>query len=289
MADTPEALAAAAALAKQQGVTPGAGNDDVNSGETGNVAPPPPGNDPPPPSDEEAAKAKEAEAAAAKEKTAEAEAAALTDKEATPLDNDVWGSTGHAVADSALAMLQNADVTPLEAKAILLDAVQSGDPTKIDKEALIEKVGEDKANLILAGVTTFVNDKNARNTQIVADIKEAAGGEDNWAKMAAWGKSNLPDADLVTYRGMIDAGGAQARFAVAEIATKYNADEKNSSLDTTAGNAPITGDGGRVSSARSTSRKDYVAELTKAHRDGATDAVLNEITAARHRGRAQGI
>jgi len=295
MATPEETAAAATAAAKAQGVGPTDGNDD-KTGTTGNAVPAPAPNAPPepdkkpapvPPTDAEkaAAEAKAVSDKEAADKVAEAE------KDNTPLNTDEWGSTGHDVADSVLTMLQNADVSPLEAKALLFDAVQEGDLSKIDMAGLEEKVGKTKATLILAGITTFVNDKKARNTQIVADIKDAAGGEDNWAKMTAWGKTNLPDADLVEYRGMIDAGGAQARFAVAEIAAKYNADEANTTLDTATGSAPISGDAGTAGSSRSTSRKDYVAELTKAHREGAQegDPVLNEITAARHRGRAQGI
>jgi len=292
---TAKATIAAAAAAQGVGLKDG---NDPNAGD-GNPVPAPPSNDPPPPPEPtpeekaaaDAEKLKEAEIAAAKvlEDKAVADAADKTTKEGTPLDEDVWGSTGHEVADSVLQMLQNADVSPDDAKVLLFDAVQAGDLTKIDKAALEEKVGATKATLILAGVTTFVNDKNARNTQIVADIKTAAGGEENWAKMAAWGKANLPDADLVQYRGMIDGGGAQARFAVAEIAAKYNADDANTTLDTASGSAPLSGDAGPAGSARATSRKDYVAELTKAHRNREPEAVLSEITAARHRGRAQGL
>jgi len=294
MATPEETSAAAAAAAKAQNVGPGDGNDDANVIQ-GNPVPPAPSNEPPAPTAEEkaAADAKAAEDKDAADKIAAAEKAATdkaaqTEKENTPLNTDEWGSTGNDVADSVLTMLQNADVSPEEAKALLFDAVTAGDLSKIDLEGLEEKVGQTKATLIMAGVTTFVNDKNARNTQIVADIKEAAGGEENWTKMAAWAKGNLPDAELVEYRGMVDEGGAQARFAVAEIAAKYNADEANTSL-TTAGVAPIQGDGGVAGSARSISRADYVAELTKAHRNNASEAVLNEITAARHRGRAQGL
>lgn len=276
-----------------QGVTPGAGNDDATG--DGNPAPAAPSNEPPKepvkeqtPEEKAAAEveAKAAEAKAAEAKAAEEAAAA---KEDTPLDTKVWGTTGNETADSVLTMLQNADVSPEDAKALLFDAVQAGDLTKIDRAALEAKVGKTKATLIMAGVTTFVADKAKKNAAIIADIQSVSGGEENWAKMAAWGKANLTDAELVEYRGMIDSGGAQARFAASEIAAKYNADPANSTIDTAGGTSYIEGDAGKGVTARATTRAEYVAELNKAHRSGASEAALNEITAARHRGRAKGI
>lgn len=281
-----------------QGVTPGAGNDDATG--DGNPAPAAPSNEPPkepakeqtPEEKAKEAEAKAAEAKAATDKAAEeaaAEAAAKAAKEDTPLDTKVWGTTGNETADSVLTMLQNADVSPEDAKALLFDAVQAGDLTKIDRAALEAKVGKTKATLIMAGVTTFVADKAKKNAAIIADIQSVSGGEENWAKMAAWGKANLTDAELVEYRGMIDSGGAQARFAASEIAAKYNADPANSTIDTAGGTSYIEGDAGKGVTARATTRAEYVAELNKAHRSGASEAALNEITAARHRGRAKGI
>lgn len=234
--------------------------------------------------------AKDATDKEAKDKEeAEAKAKADAEKDVTPLDHEVWGTTGDEVADSVLEMLQNADVTPDEAKALMFDAVQAGDVSKIDVAALEEKVGKTKATLIMAGVTNFVAKKTARNSAIIGEIHAAAGGEENWTTMAAWGKENIPEAELSEYRAMIDTGGAQARFAVGEIAAKYNASDSNTTLPGAKTTPALEGDGGSGKTARSISRAEYVTELTKAHRGNPTEAVLNEITAARHRGRAAGI
>lgn len=287
-----------------QGVTPGAGNEDANGG-NGNGTPDPASNDAPTPNEAET-KAAEEKAAADKVETDKAETEkadaekleadkAAAAKDDTVLDADVWGSTGSDVGDSVLTMLQNADVSVDDAKALLFDAVQAGDVTKIDAAALEAKVGKTKATLIMAGITTFVGEQATRNSQIVADIKEASGGEENWTKMTAWtkgkdadGKPNVSDADLTEYRGMIDKGGAMARFAVSEIAAKYNADKANTTLESTSAPKPMLGDGGPGQGSRATSKAEYVAELTKAHRKGASETELAEITAARHLGRSQG-
>jgi len=276
-----------AALAAQ-GVPPAAENTGANTAQ-GNTVPPAPTNEPPL---DDAAKLAAAEALVAETKaTKEKEAeAAQAEKDLEPLDEGVWGSTGDDVADSVLTTLQNAGVTPDEAKLLLWDAVKEGDLTKVDIPALKEKIGDAKATLVMAGVTSFVEKQSTRNAAIIEDIKNVSGGDENWKLMAAWGKDNLPEADLTEYRTMIDRGGPQARYAAGQIAAAYNADPGNTTLDTAGGTAPVVeGDGGAGPSARATSRAEYVAELDAAHLGNPTEAALQAITAARHRGRAQGI
>lgn len=289
------------AAAAGQGVGAEDGND-ANKGE-GMPAPAAPSNQPPdmtPDAEEQKVAAEKLEAEIAEKAAADAKAkeeadAGDGDGDDKALDTDVWGSTGSEIGDTVLTMLQNSDVSTEDAKALLFDAIRDGDVSKIDKAALEAKVGKTKATLIMAGIVTFVGDTKTRNDKIVSDIKDAAGGEDNWTKLTDWtkGKSaegtpNMSDEAVQEYRDMIDKGGAQARFAVAEIAALYNADKANTTLETATVAKPTLGDGGPGLSARSTSRAEYVEELTKAHRAGATPAVLEEITAARHRGRSQG-
>lgn len=278
-----------AALAAQ-GVPAVAENKGTNT-DTGNAVPAQASNEPDPVEKTAEEKVAEAQATvdankALKEKEAEAAQAA---RENEPLDKEVWGTTGDDVADSVLTTLQNAGVEPDEAKALLWDAVKEGDLSKVDMTALKAKIGDAKATLVMAGVTSFVEKQATRNAAIIQDIKSVSGGEENWDKMAAWGKVNLPEADLTEYRGMIDKGGAQARFAAGEIARAYNADPANTTLDTQHVAPVVEADAGPGQSARATSRADYVLELDAAHRGNPTEAALQEITAARHRGRAKGI
>jgi hypothetical protein len=268
----------AAALAQ------GVGDVSQNAGrtsDTGNAPPAAPSNEPPAVEKTEADKLAEAKAVvdADADATAKAEADAQAARENDPLDQEVWGSTGDDVADSVLTTLQNAGVTPDEAKVMLWDAVK----------ALKDKVGDAKATLVMAGVTSFVEKQSARNAAIIKDIESVSGGEENWKTMAAWGKENLAAAALTEYRTMIDKGGAQARFAAGEIARAYNADSANTTLAVSTAAPTVEGDAGAGPSARSTSRAEYVAELDAAHRGNPTEAALQEITAARHRGRTKGI
>lgn len=259
----------------------------------GNPVPPAPSNEPP--VDEVAAKEaaeKEAAEKAAKEaeegKDGEDAGEGEGEGEETPaeLDTTVWGDTGSDVGNSALTLMQNAGATTEEAKALLFDAVQSGDVSKIDQAALEAKVGKANATLVIAGVKGFITETAEKNATIRADVFDAAGGEDQWNTMLDWSKA--AGVDLSEYAPLIDAGGAQARYAVSEIMGKYNADAKNTEIKVD----PVT----RVEpsstaapAVKPLSRAEYVAQLDKAVASGASQREIDTITAARRAGRAQGI
>ena len=226
----------------------------------------------------------------AAEKLAAESAKALADKENAPLDIETWGSTGHEGGDAVLGLLQNAGVTPEEAKALLFDAVTAGDISKVDRVALEKKIGKDKTVLVLAGAKSFLDDKVARNAQIVADIKDVAGGEENWKKVAAWAKAGtiISDDQMADYIAMIDGGGAQARFAATELVAAYNADDKNTTLEAQGAAPVMEGDTSNTPGGRSLSRIEYAEEVAKLHQRGRlpTDAEMTSLSQARARGRA---
>jgi hypothetical protein len=276
------------AVADKAGAAVGAGpqdNDETSSGQAPNP-PPPPSNEPPPKQqtpEEKAAADKAAADKAAADKAA-ADAAAAENK---PLDKSVWGTTNDEVGDSVLTLLQNSGLTVDEAKAMMFDAVQAGDVTKLDRAALAEKVGKEKATLILAGAENFITRSAAKAATIVKEVHNTVGGEANWSAITGWATKNVAEGDLATYRSMIDAGGAQARFAASELKALYNADSKNTTLG--AANAELKGDSGSPQQGRQLTKAQYVAELEAAHRGNPSPAVINEINAARARGRAAGI
>lgn len=271
----------------------GAVGDDLGkeTGTTGTPAPAPPSNSPPadPVADKAAADKAAADAAAAKE-VADAEAAkakADAPAEDAELDTAVWGSTQDEVGDSVLALLQNSGIELTDAKAFVYDALQSGDATKLDRDALIEKVGKAKATLIIAGAENFITRTVTRSKEIMSDVHTAAGGEENWAALTAWAKGNVPDAELADYRALIDQGGIKARFATTDLLSRFNADTKNTTLSASAGE--ITADTKAAPQSRQTTKAEYVSELSAAHKRGADTATLNEIQKARERGRTAGI
>lgn len=225
-------------------------------------------------------------AAEAEAKAAADALAAEADKAKETLDTSKWTSTDDDVGDNVLLLLQTSGVEPDVAKSLLYDAVVAGDPTKIDRDSLVEKVGKVNASLILAGVENFIARNNAKSDAITATVHDAVGGKDNWTKVAEWSGKNI-DADKRTELAvMIDAGGAQAKFAATELLNMYNADEKNTSLGST---TRIEGDAKAPDTGRAIDRRTYATELEKAHRNGANPAVIAEIQAARVRGRQRGL
>jgi len=288
--DTAAAEAAAAEAAAK------AAADIKNDSQTdhGNKPPPPASNAPPPPTAEEKAALEkvEAEAAEAKAKTdaaekAKADKTAEDEKDKTPLDTETWGSTGHEGADAALGLLQNAGVTPEEAKAMLFDAVSEGDLSKVDWKAVEAKIGADKTKLVKIGAEGFLRDTATRNTQIIKDISVVAGSEENWKTVAAWAKTNLDGDQLAEWRGMIDVGGAQARFAAGEIVAAFNADTNNSTLDTSGGNPEEKGDNTPGKTGEAVDRKEYAEKMAKLYQRGRvpTAGEIETLNAARARGR----
>jgi len=212
-----------------------------------------------------------------------------TPKEETkkaPVDTDVWGTTGSEVGDSVLSVLGAAGlkVDDTEVQNVL-SAVQAGNADTIDVAALEAKIGKDKATLVLAGTRAFLQEVASKNAAALETVHTAAGGKENWGRLADWARTNIADAQLSEYRDMIDNGGAQARFAVAELASAYNQVPAHSTLNPA---ALVTGDAAGAPTGRATSRAEFVIELEKAHRTKQPQSVLDEISAARAAGRAAG-
>lgn len=254
----------------------GATADTANSGAvdtTGATPPAAPVNTPPAPE----------KAAEAPKETPPAEVKP-PEEDNTPLNVDVWGSTGDPTGDAVMEIMQNAGMTPEDAKALMYDAVMGGDVTKIDQAALIEKVGKARAALITAGTENFITKQAGKAASILADVHGSVGGEDNWKQLAAWANTAVPEAELNDYRAMIDAGGAKARFAAQELLGKFNAADTNNSM----GDTTITPDTIAPSAARQLTRAEYYAETEAAYKRGDTNKI-NEIQKARERGRAAGI
>lgn len=207
----------------------------------GNPAPPAP--QAKPPVDEKAATEKVAADKAAADKAAADEAAKAKPDPNAPLDHTVWGDAGTENGNAILTVLQNSGVGVDDAKALLFDAMVAGDVSKIDKAALEAKVGKANATIILTGVTNEIKGRQEAAQAIVSDLHTEVGGKENWTKVAEWANKNVPETDLNELRGMIDAGGRQAKLAARELKALYEKANTNSSLqhaETLPGNNPPT-------------------------------------------------
>ena len=246
----------------------------------------------PAPSVKERQEAKARAEAEAKAKTQETEQGTTEetteeDDEDKPLDTSKWGDYGDdEVTTSTLAVLQNSGVTPEEAKALLWDAVQSGDISKIDRDALVEKVGKAKATLILTGVRQNIENTQKQIDAVKKVTAEVAGGEANWKVAAAWAVKNIPADDLEELRGMLDKGGRSAKVAAQEIVEKYNTHPGNTSLNKSKTITP-SGKGGEK--LEPLTRQQYGQELLRANRRGASATELGVLLERRKLGKKQGI
>lgn len=207
--------------------------------------------------------------------------------EDTPLDTSVWGEYDDEVTTSVLQTLQNSGVTTEEAKALLWDAVEAGDPSKIDRDALVEKVGKAKATLIMAGIENITEKNNRLIQEVTNTAHEAAGGKDNWDVARKWAQKGIPEKELNELRDLIGQGGTKTKFAVSEIVSRYNADPKNTSLN--AKNGFTQPDTGKTQAVKGITRREYGLELDRLYRRGGTPAEFKALSARRAAGKKQGL
>lgn len=265
----------------------------------------------------EAAKSAEAEAEAAKaaqesedaktpeEKEAEAAAAkAATDAEraeAAANKDGEWVTTDSKEFNAAQSLMKAAGMTPAEVALVFDGAMNSGDLSKVDMDLLVEKVGEDKANLVIAGFTRYVETEGQAVLERTAAVHEVVGGSDNWAKMVKWArgkaKGDTAFAGKVSdINDMMNGTSAfQAELAAKEFMAMYNADSGNSTVAAKAAPA-VAVVGQRVSPATPTvepmsarSYSEAVEEASRTTRGADLAAKLVTLRQARAAGRAKGI
>lgn len=221
--------------------------------------------------------------------TAEQEAATAEAARVAGLDLDfIQGPTETvATVNAAIQLMRDAGMNRGDGEKVFGKAFQTGNLADIDRAALVAKVGEQKAALILAGITQYNEATGSTRMAAAKAVMDVMGGQENWVKVRTWARA-LEKADpafakeLNEYRDMIDLGGRSAKFAAEELRKLYEADTKNSSLTRTV----VAGDGRleRVDNPI-TSRQEYVKLLKQAHNKGDMEAV-RQINARRQAGRA---
>jgi hypothetical protein len=202
------------------------------------------------------------------------------------LDQDVWGSTGDDVGDSVLQLLQNSGTTPETAKALLWDAVQAGDATKIDRDALVEAVGKTKANLIMAGMENYVGGIAKRAAEVTEVVNNAVGGNENWKAIRDWAKKTLSDEDMADYADMIDKGGRKASLAAKDLKEQYEAAGHTFAEST----EQVTPSGKpKQETLEPLTKREYFEKLDKLNRQGKlTQELSSQLFKQRQLGIAQG-
>lgn len=251
---------------------------------------------------EEEAKKAEKEKAETPEETEEEKARreateAETQKE---IDDAEWMTTDSKEFNASINLMKAAGMTPAEAGAIFDDAAQTGDLSKVDHAALVEKVGEDQASLIMAGFTKYVESEGQALLERVNKVHDSVGGSENWQKMTQWARGKAKGD--TEFRGkvegiteMMNSGGIlQAELAAKELMSMYNADKGNSTITPTAKAVDVTGKPAAkpASTATPTSAREYAEAVEYAQRNlrGSDQrAAIAKAKADREAGRAKGL
>lgn len=225
-----------------------------------------------------------------------AEAARLAAAAAKPADqakNDGADAetfvVGHEAADASMAILKDAGVTKADMDFIFGKARVSGKLSDINIQAIEAKVGKQKAALVMAGVEAYHRDATGKATAIASTVHEVAGGKEAWDKVAGWVNAKAAAdpafrAEVAEMRGMLNAGGKQAKLAAKALVDQYNADPNTKGL---ANGSLVKGDSASTGMAPM-GRAEYLAEYKKAEAKGDTVA-MSILSSRRAAGRKAGL
>lgn len=193
---------------------------------------------------------------------------------------------GDDTADAVVATLKKTGISVQDAETLLLEGLKDGDITKIDKQALIDKIGKAEAELVYTGVNSFLTAQKAKGDAIIAELDTVFGGEVNRKTVTEWAAKNMPDQQRLELAELIDAGGEKAAYAAQRLLHAYNADDKNSSL----GGVQLDPEYQGKDSIEPLSRRQYFEQLEKAQKTGKlTEQLKGKLWQARQRGQAKGM
>lgn len=191
----------------------------------------------------------------------------------------------------AVEVLKELEIPVEEANKIFAEAVETGDLTKIDRDALVEKCGKDKADLVLVLAESYYNKTFARFQEIEKEAHKLTDGKENFDAMRKWAQEKeANDAefaqDLAAFRKIFDSENPRAiKMAVTELYSMYTADP-----DTTVTANLETGDraaGGE--SIEPLSRREYGDLVQRAHRNGTYEQDKALLWKRREAGMKQGM
>lgn len=136
------------------------------------------------------------------------------DRANKPLDAEVWGSTGHAVADEAMRTLQNVGLSTDDAQELLLEAALSRDPSKVDQKALAAKIGPRRAKAIMQSLETFSRDMRPNDERIANEVYQHTNGPNAYRRLMEQAGEILPEAEFLGYLTQVGKGGSTAQRAI---------------------------------------------------------------------------
>lgn len=174
-------------------------------------------------------------------------------------------------ADAIVGLFKEAGVKPTDATAIFKKAVETGNFKDIDYKGLVDKVGTDRANLIMIGAEAFYSKQVKARDESAKVIYETAGSKEAFDTLKGWALDKEKadpkfKGELDEYRKMINTSPVQAKLAVESLLKAYKADPKTKSLSIKMTEADKSGSTG--SDLKYISRADYINELKVANKKG---------------------
>lgn len=210
--------------------------------------------------------------------TAKAEAAKKTGDEDTEETEEApkvkdFGTYEDDNASSAISLLKEAGVTPDEAASYFSKAIQTGKLEDIDMQAMIKKIGKEKATAVLSLSTAFYNKNMAETQNRVKSVVAAAGGEQSFVKVRDFIRSEAQkNPELKKQAGewikMFDLNDKTALLAVSEMVEIYNKDPRHKSLQINMVHGDRSGTEVGVHTGETLSRGDYLAKVKVAEAKG---------------------
>lgn len=189
-------------------------------------------------------------------------------------------------------ILKDAKVSVEDAQALFLPAIESKDLSKLDKDAMIEKLGPEKAELVMIMATSYFKGRMAEVDAMTSQVHELAGGEEQWSNIRDWAgekEKNDPEfaKELNEIRSLLSTETPRAiKAAVKELVELYTADpETTSKANLTVGDKAA----GTTVSTEPLSRLAYAQEVEKARKQGTYEKLYPSLQKRRQAGIKQGI
>lgn len=188
-------------------------------------------------------------------------------------------------------IMKGADISVEDANAIFKQAVDAQDLSKVDKAALVEKLGQKQADLVMVLAESYYNKTFSEMKAMKDLVTKEVGGEDSFEAMRtwAWGKADADpefSKELTEIRGMIETKNPRiVKAAIKELYDMYRADP-----DTTIPADMQVGDKvASLTGVEPLTRAQYTDLVDKARKDGNYEKVSAQLWARRDAGIKKGI
>lgn len=188
-------------------------------------------------------------------------------------------------------ILRESEIPVEEAQEFFAEALKTQDVTKINQEALREKLGDKKAELVMLLAESYYKGAFQEMQALKDKAFEVTGGEDNFNAIKEWAQGKAESdpefaKDLEEIRGLIATEtprGVQAGMKA--LVDLYKADPNT----TVPADLEVGDKAAGENTAQPLSRLDYAREVEKAMKKGNYDDVIGELKKRRQAGIKQGI